>query len=354
MRILVVGDSYCPASALAPAFEALQARHEVTLADIADAPGWAPASASETRIREYLGTPPAMIGLLDGHDVLVVQGAPVTDEVLDAVPGLRLLGVTRGGPVNVDVAAATERGVPVVITPGKNAVAVAELTLAFAIMLLRRVPEAMRHVDAGRAFGHDNYEGAQWFGRELGGTSIGLVGFGQVGRRVTERAVALGMRVLAHDPFVDDTTVEAAGATPMSLDRLLGEADILSLHARGTASGEPLIGAAELARLRPGSLFINTARDGLVDEDALHAALVSGHVAGAALDVVSASPATGRHRLLSHPGVIIVPHIAGATAETLARGGEMVAAEIGRLERGEPLVHLVNPAVRGVVREGAA
>lgn len=354
MRILVVGDSYCPASALAPAFEDLRAHHEVTLVDVDDAPGWVPVSASEMRIREYLGSPAAVIALLDGHDVLVVQGAPVTDAVLDAAPGLRLLGVTRGGPVNVDVAAATERGVPVVITPGKNAVAVAELTIAFAIMLLRRVPDAMRHVDAGLEFGHDNYEGAHWFGRELGGTTIGLVGFGQVGRRVTERAVPLGLRVLAHDPYVDDATVEAAGATSAELDRLLAGADIVSLHARGPASGEPLIGARELALMRPGSLFINTARDALVDEDALHDALVSGHVAGAALDVVSASPTTGRHRLLSHPGVVIVPHIGGATAETLARGGEMVAAEIARLERDEPLVHLVNPAVRGVVREGAA
>jgi D-3-phosphoglycerate dehydrogenase len=345
MRILVMGDSYCPAAALAPAFEALRARHEVSLVDIADEPGWTPASLSETRIREYLGTPRQVIDAIDGHDVLVIQGAPITDEVLDAAPDLRLLGVTRGGPVNVDVGAATERGLPVVITPGKNATAVAELTLAFAIMLLRRVPEAMRHVDSGSEFGHDNYEGAQWFGRELGDATIGLVGFGHVGRRVTERALPFGARVLAHDPYVDGARIEALGAVPVELDQLLAEADIVSLHARGSASGQPLIGATELARCKPGSVFINTARDMLVDEDALHAALSTGRIAGAALDVVSASPTEGRHRLLSHPGVVIVPHIGGATDETLTRGGAMVAAEIERLERGEPFVHLANPAV---------
>lgn len=345
MRILVVGDSYCPSEALAPAFETLRERHEVMFVDVTDTPDWVPTSRSETRVREYLGTPDQVRGALDGHDVLVVQGAPVTDAVLDAAPGLRLVGVTRGGPVNVDVAAATERGVPVVITPGKNAVAVAELTIAFAIMLLRRVPEAMRHVDAGLEFCHDNYEGAHWFGRELGGTTIGLVGFGQVGRRVADRALALGMRVVTHDPYVDAATVEALGVVPADMGRLLAEAHILSLHARGSAGGRPLIGAPEIARLRRGALFINTARDSLVDEDALHDALASGHVAGAALDVASASPATGRHRLLSHPSVVIVPHIGGATAETLTRGGEMVVAEIGRLERGEPLAHLADPGV---------
>jgi D-3-phosphoglycerate dehydrogenase / 2-oxoglutarate reductase len=345
MRILVVGDSYCPSAALAPAFEALRARHEVTLADIPDDHDWVPSSASDGRIREYLGSPTRVIELLDGHDILVVQGAPVTDAVLDAAPGLRLLGIARGGPVNVDVAAATERRVPVVITPGKNAIAVAELTLAFGVMLLRRVPEAQRHVDAGLEFGHDNYEGAHWFGRELAGSTIGLVGFGHVGRCVAERAIPLGMRVLAFDPHVEAASIEAHGAEPVSLDTLLAQADIVSLHARGSGTGVPLIGARELGRMRPGATFINTARDTLVDEGALHDALASGRLAGAALDVVSASPGSGRHRLLAHANVIIVPHIGGATHETLARGGEMVAAEIVRLERGEPLVHLANPEV---------
>ena len=338
-----MGDSYCPSAALAPAFDGLRDHHDVSFVDVSDSPDWTPSSGSESRLREYLGTPAQVIRALDRHEVLVVQGAPVTDAVLDAAPGLRLVGVTRGGPVNVDVAAATERGIPVVITPGKNAIAVAELTIAFAIMLLRRVPEAQRHVDAGLEFGHDNYEGAHWFGRELAGSTIGLVGFGQVGRRVTERAMPMGLRVLAFDPYVDAPSIEALGAVPVELDALLADADIVSLHARG--SRPPLIGARELALMKPGAVFINTARDTLVDEGALHDALSAGRLAGAALDVVSPSPGSGRHRLLAHANVVIVPHIGGATHETLARGGEMVVAEIGRLERGESLLNLANPAV---------
>jgi D-3-phosphoglycerate dehydrogenase len=343
MRILVVGDSYCPSAALAPAFATLAHEHEVTFADVPDTPAWRPTTPSERGLREYLGTPAQVIDLLDGHEALVVQGAPVSDAVLDADTSLRLVGVTRGGPVNVDIAAATERGIPVAITPGKNAVAVAELTIAFAIMLSRRVPEAMRHVDAGREFGHDNYEGAQWFGRELGGRTMGVVGFGQVGRRVADMAAALGMRVLAHDPFVDQGDLAAAGARPVSLDDLLDGSDVVSLHAR-TSGGGALIGARELALMRPGSSLINTARGSLIDEAALDAALRSGHLSGAALDVSSPSPVDGPHPLLAHPGVVIVPHIGGATHETLRRGGEMIAAEIVRLECGEPLLNVANPA----------
>jgi D-3-phosphoglycerate dehydrogenase len=344
MRILVVGDSYCPSAALAPAFASLADDHEVTFADVPDTLEWRPETPSERGLKEYLGTPAQLIDLLDGHEVLVVQGAPVSDAVLDADPALRLVGVTRGGPVNVDIAAATKRGVPVVITPGKNATAVAELTLAFAIVLSRRVPEAMRHVDAGREFGHDNYEGAHWFGQELGGRTMGIVGFGQIGHRTAAMARAMGMLVLAHDPFVDHATIAAADALPVSLEDLLDGSDIVSLHARASGSG-PLIGATEFARMRSGSFLINTARASLVDEAALDAALRSGRLAGAALDVTSPSPAEGRHQLLEHPNVVIVPHIGGATHETLRRGGEMVAAEIERLARGERLVHVANPAV---------
>ena len=134
--------------------------------------------------------------------MLVVQGAAVSDAVLAASPKLQLVCCARGGPVNVDLAAATARGIPVVTTPGKNADAVAELTIAFMIMLARRMPEVLRHVEGGGEFGHDNYEGAHWFGHDLAGHVLGLVGFGQIGRRVATRAQAFGMSVVVCDPFV--------------------------------------------------------------------------------------------------------------------------------------------------------
>lgn len=344
MKIVVIGDSYCPASALRASFAALAERHDVRFLDVVDEPDWRPTTPSELRIREYAGSPDQVIGALGDPDVLVVQGAPVTDAVVAAAPGLRLICCARGGPVNIDVAAATERGIPVTTTPGKNADAVAELTIAFMVMLARRLPEVMRHVEAGGEFAHDNYEGAHWFGHDLAGHALGILGFGQVGRRVTSRALAFGMRVLVFDPFVEPGEIRAAGAEPGDLATVLEVADVVSLHARATAENRGLIGEAEFARMKPGATLINTARDTLVDETALAGALASGRLSGAALDVVSPSPATGRHPLLGFPNVVIATHIGGATYETLLHGGEMAAAEIERHLAGLPLVNVANRA----------
>jgi phosphoglycerate dehydrogenase-like enzyme len=336
-------------SSLAPAFERLTG-HDVTLADVVDEPAWHPVSSSEQRIKELLGSPDQVIAALDGHEILVVQAAPVTDRVLDANPNLKLVCVARGGPVNVDVDAATARGIPVVTTPGKNATAVAELTIAAMIMLARRIPEALRHIHAGGELYVDNYEGANWFGQELDGKTLGLIGFGQIGRRVAERAAALGMLIVAHDPFLDSATVREHGAEAATLDELLAGADHVSLHARATSANRGLIGEREIALMKRGAFFVNTARDILVDEDALHAALASGHLGGAALDVASPAPAGQPHRLLAFPNVLLLPHIGGATYETLANGGRMAAAEIERFAAGRPLVNLANPAVLGAAQ----
>jgi D-3-phosphoglycerate dehydrogenase len=319
--------------------------HAVTYGDVIDEPAWQPTSPSEMKLKEYLGSPAQVIAALEGHDVLVVQGAPVSDEVIAAAPELRLICVARGGPVNVDLEAASARGIPVVTTPGKNATAVAELTIALMIMLARRIPECLRHVEAGGEVYVENYEGARWFGHDLAGHTLGLIGYGQIGRRVAVRALALDMRVLAHDPFVDSSVMVADGVVPVAdLDELVAEADFVSLHARATADDRGMIDAARFARMRPGTFFINTARDILVDEDALDAALRSGHLAGAGLDIASPSPAGSRHRLLASPNVILLPHVGGATVETLANGGRLAAAEIERLASGQPLVNVANRA----------
>jgi len=345
MRVLVVGDPYCPSSALRGAFERLGAGHTVDYADVVDEPDWRPTTASDQRIHEWTGSPAQVLGLLDGHDVLVMQAAPVTEEVFAAVPSLRLVCCVRGGPVNVDVAAATARGIPVVTTPGKNADAVAELTIAFVIMLARRMPEILRYVEAGGEFGHDNYEGGNWFGHDIAGHVLGLVGFGQVGRRVAVRALPFGMRVLVYDPFVDPAVLREHGVEPVDLETLLRESDYVSLHARATATNRGLIGAAQVAQMKPGAFLVNTARDSLLDEPAVIEGLRSGRIAGAALDISSPSPATGRHPLLEFPNVLIATHIGGATYETLAHGGEMAVEEIERYAAGTPLRNVADRTV---------
>jgi len=346
-RILVVGDRFCPSAVLRGAFSVLEAAHQIDYVDVVDEPGWVPATPSDLRIKEYMGSPRQVTDALDRHDVLVVQGAAVTEAVLDADASLRLICCARGGPVNVDVRAATARGIPVVTTPGKNADSVAELAMAFMIMLARRLPEVLRHVEGGGEFAHDNYEGARWFGHDLAGKVLGLVGYGQVGRRVAIRALAFGMRVLAFDPFVDAGSITTDGVEPTDFESLLARSDFVSLHARATAGNAGLIGPAEVDRMKARSFLVNTARDSLLDEEAVIAGLRSGRLAGLAVDLVSPSPESGRHPLLAFPNVIITTHIGGATYETVQRAGEMAAAEIGRYVRGEPLVNVANRAALG-------
>jgi D-3-phosphoglycerate dehydrogenase / 2-oxoglutarate reductase len=339
LRILAVGDSYMPSRYFRRAFAALDG-HVVRYADVHDAPPPRSPTRSEAKLREYQGSPDDVIAQMDGVDVLVVHGAPVTDAVLDASAALKLVCCARGGPVNVDVEAATERGVPLALAPGRNADAVADLTIAFLVMLARGIPRAQRFLEDG---GHlkDNWEGARFIGSDLRSHALGLVGFGNVGRRVALRARAFGMTVLAYDPYASDTD----GAEQLgSLEELLARADFVSLHARATGENENLFDAARFAQMKAGAYFVNTARESLVDEDALDAALASGHLAGAALDVVRTGAAPGRHRLLRHENVVMTPHLGGATQETLAQGAEMLAEEILRFAAGQPLLHVLNGA----------
>jgi D-3-phosphoglycerate dehydrogenase / 2-oxoglutarate reductase len=340
LRILAVGDSYMPSRYFRRAFAALDARHVVRYADVHDTPPPRTPTRSEAKLREYQGSPDDLIARMDGVDVLVVHGAPVTDAVLDASSALKLVCCARGGPVNVDVEAASERGVPLTLAPGRNAESVADLTIAFLVMLARGIPRAQRFLENGGVL-KDNWEGARFIGRDLRSHTLGLVGYGNVGRRVALRAQPFGLTVLVYDPYAQATDgAEQVG----SLDELLARADFVSLHARATRENENLFDAARFAQMKPGALFVNTARESLVDEDALDAALASGHLAGAALDVVRTGTAPGRHRLLRHENVVMTPHLGGATQETLAQGAEMLAEEIVRFAAGEPLLHVLNGA----------
>jgi D-3-phosphoglycerate dehydrogenase len=340
MKILAVGDSYMPRRYFADAFARLERAHEIQYLQVDESRSFEPTSASELKLREYQGSPAELVERMPTVQVLAVQGAPVTDAVLDASRVLRLVCCARGGPTNVDVDAMTERGLLLVNTPGKNAEAVADLTLAFLVMLARGLPKAQRFLEEGNQL-RSNWEGARFIGSDLRRHVLGLIGYGQIGRRVAKRAAEFGMAVVAYDPYV---RVDRPADQVETLDELLARADFVSLHARATAENENLIDANAIGAMKPGAFLINTARETLVDEDALDAALASGHLGGAALDVVRTSQEQGRHRLLRHQNVVLTPHLGGATHETLLQGAEMIAAEIVRFAAGKPLVNVVNGA----------
>ena len=258
---------------------------------------------------------------------ILARLGPVTAAVMDAAPELRIVARHGVGVDDVDLAAASARGVLVTRAPGSNTAAVAEHTMALLLALTKDLPG----LSAGVARGGWRGPGTQV--RDLAGMRLGLVGFGAIGQAVARLALGFGMQVAAWRMAAAVPGVTGAA----SLASLLAEADALSLHAPLTAGTRGMIGAAELALLPRGAFVINTARGGLLDEAALLAALDSGQVAGAGLDVFTDEPPVASNPLRGHPGVIATPHIAGVTPGSMTTMGVMAAECIAAVLRGEPV-----------------
>jgi D-3-phosphoglycerate dehydrogenase len=252
-------------------------------------------------------------------DAWVVRSATkVTRRLLEGAPRLRWVGRAGAGLDTIDVVAAKERGVEVMNVPGANSIAVAELTFGLLLSLFRRLPEADASLRRGE------WLKSKLMGRELRGKTIGIVGMGKIGRAVAQRAIAFEMRCLAHDPLVPAEAVRAAGAEPVGLDALLAQSDVVSLHVPVTADTKTMIDAKRIATMKHGAVLVNAARGDLVDENALLAALQSGQLAGAALDVFSTEP-PGASPLLSLPNVVASPHIGASTREAQEACGDEIA-----------------------------
>ena len=256
-------------------------------------------------------------------DALVVRSATkVTAALLEKAPRLRVIGRAGVGVDNVDVEAATRRGVLVMNTPGGNAVSVAEHTLALMLGLARAVPQANASIQAGK------WEKSAFSGTELRGKTLGLVGLGRVGTEVARRARALEMKVLAYDPFVTPAAGARSGSRARPARRsCCAQSDVVSLHTSLSAQTEKLIDAAAIAKMKKGVRLINCARGELIDEAALAEALKSGHVAGAALDTFAKEPPKDSP-LVGLPNVIATPHIAGSTAEAQEEVGTAIAQQV--------------------------
>jgi D-3-phosphoglycerate dehydrogenase len=269
--------------------------------------------------------------------ILIVEVDTVGPEVLQ--PGLMAVASTRGDPVNVDVVAATAAGVPVLHCPGRNADAVAELAVALLFALNRGVLAADRDVRTGQIFRDGTIPYQRFRAWELAGRTAGLVGLGSVGRAVRWRLVGLGLDVIAHDPYSQDATV--------SLDELLNRCDVVSMHSAVTAETTGMIGPGEFSAMRPGALYLNTARAQLHDTDALVEALQNGHLGGAGLDHFVGERLPLDHPLVAMPNVVLTPHIGGATWDTESRQAQMVADDLQRLLGGERPLRALNPEVLG-------
>lgn len=271
----------------------------------------------------------------DGVDVVVVESDSVKGPVLEL--GLRAVASTRGDPNNVDVPGATAAGVPVLYTPGRNADAVAEMTVALLLAATRGLLAADADVRSGNMFRDGAIPYQRFRGAEIAGLTAGLIGLGAVGRATRWRLAGLGLRVIACDPYSDEAQHD--------LDELLAESDVVSLHAPVTEDTTGMIGAEQFAAMRDGVVFLNTARAQLHDTDALVAALRGGKVAAAGLDHFAGEWLPTDHPLTAMPNVVLTPHIGGATWDTEARQAQMVADDLEALLSGARPAHIVNPEV---------
>ena len=294
----------------------------VLVADALDAAAVARLRAAGYEVIERTGVKGAdLVDALKTCDGIIVRGATkVTGEVLRGVPSLRAVVRAGTGLDNVDVAVARELGVTVANTPAANAISVAELVFGLVLALERHLVAAASDLRRG------HWEKTKYAGRELAGRTMGLLGFGRIGREVALRARAFGMDVIACDPVLPQWPAGYEWVPPVTRDELLAGADVLSLHVPLTPESRGAIGARELSLMRRDAVLVNCARGGVVDEAALLAALGAGALRGAALDVFEHEP-PGEHPLLALPNVIATPHLGASTSEAQRRAG-LEAAEI--------------------------
>ena len=287
-------------------------------------------------LRIYNATQLAERAAAEGATVLICEADQCKGPVFD-LP-LVAIGSTRGDPTNVDLAGATEHGIPVLRAPGRNADGVAEMAVAMLLALTRHLLAADRDVRQGRVFADGTIPYQRMRGWQLAGQTIGLVGLGAVGRAARWRFEGLGMRVIASDPFSPEAT--------HSLDDLLAEADVVSMHAAVTPDTLRLMSAERFAQMKDGAVYVNTARAGLHDLDALVDALESGHVSAAALDHFDGESIAVDHPLIAMDNVLLAPHIGGATYDTETTHTTLMAEGLAALLRGESPANLANPEVR--------
>lgn len=272
-----------------------------------------------------------LLKVVDQYDALIVRGrTKVTEAVFNAGKNLKVVGRAGVGVDNIDLNAAKQHNVVVVNSPLATTVAVAELTMGIMLSMVREISRADAAIKNGK-----------WLKKELEGAelyhkTLGIIGYGRIGQQVAQRATAFDMRIVAYDPIRPTEDVCQTGCEPLTLDELLAQADFISLHTPLSAQTRGMLSTEQFAKMKDGVYIVDAARGGVVDEDALLAALESGKVAGAAMDVFATEP-PGQTALVCHPKVIATPHVGAQTVEAQQRAANDIATEVLRSLRGEEL-----------------
>ena len=289
-----------------------------------------------------------MVDRIQGQDieVLVVEADFVFRDVFERADKLKLVAACRGTVTQIDVAAATEHGVVVLNTPGRNAISVAELTIGLMLSLVRKIPAAHRMVMSG-GYSDPITPYIALRGTELAGKTVGVVGFGASGQQVAQRLIAFDTSLLVYDPYIDPLEIKMMGAKPIELEELVSRSDFITLHCPAVPQTKGMISAELIAKMKPTAYMVNLTSAGVIDRDAIVEALKQGKIAGAAFDVFDTLTVPPDHPFLELDNVILTPHIGGATYETTERHSTMIADDIERFIKGERPENMLNPEVWG-------
>lgn len=346
IKAVLLGDAMIPS----PGFVDAWATHLSTFGDVAVSGDWEPdwdklqyrRLEVEKSGPEHEDVPDLITAQGTEADLLAGLFVPISSKVMDAMPNLRIAGVSRAGVENVNVAEATSRGIAVFHVMGRNAHAVSDFAIGMMLAEARNIARAHRAIAEGtwrKTFSNSDIV------PELGGRTIGLVGFGYIGTLVAKKLSGFDVKIIAYDPFTSEAELAQHGVAKADLDTVMAQSDIVSLHARLTSDNLGMIGAEQLALMKPTAILINTARAGLINETALADVLRQGKIAGAALDVFSTEPIAPDSPFLALDNVTLTTHIAGTTADALTNSPFLLMSDIANMLAGKQPRFLVNPQV---------
>ena len=325
MRILALADTFIPKEIMKEGLAAfVEAGHELEVRQ------WEHESVKALQIDNLLveqeganalDLPDSLLEGIDNYEMIVTQFAPIGKTVIKAAGKLKYIGVLRGGVENIDAQAAKKSGVEIINTPGRNARAVAEFTMGMILSEIRNIARSHAAMVNNNIF-MKNFPNKDYI-PEIYGKTVGLVGFGNIARLVCGYLQAFGAKVIAYEPYAVELNYD--NVEKVELPELLSRADIISLHMRLTDDTARMIGKKQFAQMKKGAVFVNSARSGLVDEEAMLEVLQNGHLMGAALDVFDSEPLPDGHPFLSLPNVTLVPHLAGSTYDAFKNSPCMFA-----------------------------
>jgi D-3-phosphoglycerate dehydrogenase len=300
-------------------------------------------------VKEAYGNPEKIKSIIKGCDIVVSGYAPFTEDIMNSSYNLKLIGISRGGPVNVDHTAATKKGIYVLKAVGRNAESVADQTMGLILSEMRHIARNNNEIKNGEYFNKINKIGRSTYldsfnWMEANGKILGLIGYGQVGSRVARRALAFDMNVIVFDPYVDNEFLTREGCKSVELDFLLKNSDFISLHAPLSPETHHMINQKTLSKMKKTAVLINTARGSLIDEKDLYIALKDGIITSAALDVFEQDPIRKDNPLIYLDNVTITPHTAGRSPDTEMRGYKQIAQQVTKFLRGEKIdtLHVSN------------